>query len=272
MGEAIVRGTLTCGLLKPTSIVVADPLPERRRIFDSLGIAATDSVTSCMKLFYDKHAQSSGPGAILLAVKPQMLSAVANDLGPALRANSTHAPTILSILAGMTVARLHEFLGTHTRIVRAMPNLPARIRQSTTALCRGPSATDHDESLARHLFTAIGPTVVEIDESLMDAFTALAGSGPAYLFYLAEAMTKAAADLGFDPATASHVIRQTLLGAATLLSESSDNPATLRTAVTSKGGTTAAATSVLDNANAMQTWLSAIKAARDRGTELAQTT
>jgi pyrroline-5-carboxylate reductase len=270
MGEAIVRGALACGILQPAGIVVVDPAAERRRIFEAMSIRTTDSIGTCIRDLAGMMAHSMERGAILLAVKPQMMLGVAKDLSPALRDHFKYGIPVLSILAGMPLSRLHTMLGEHARLVRAMPNLPARIRQGATALCFGPTTTHDDQSLARELFESIGPTVVRIDESLMDAFTALAGSGPAYLFFLAEAMTRSARELGFDDATAASLVRQTLLGSAMLLAESSDDPSVLRAAVTSKGGTTAAAVDVLDHAGAMQTWIHAMRAARDRGAELAR--
>ncbi len=270
MGEAIVRGALACGVLQPSGVVVADPSADRRRVFDGMQVHTTDSIATCIRHFAEMWPNSMTRGAILLAVKPQMMEGVAQDLSPAIRGHFQNGIPVLSILAGTPLARLHDMLGTHARLVRAMPNLPARIRQGATALCFGPTATDEDRSLARKLFESVGPTVVSIDESLMDAFTALAGSGPAYLFYLAEAMMRAARELGFDDATAARLVRQTLLGSAMLLAESCDDPSVLRAAVTSKGGTTAAAVDRLDHAGALQTWIDAMRAARDRGAQLAR--
>lgn len=270
MGEAIVRGVLACDLLPPGAITVADLAPARRAIFETLDIATTDSIGTCIARLAEAMGHAMEQGIILLAVKPQMLADVARDLMPAIRGHFKLGIPVISILAGMTTLRLQTSLGDRARILRAMPNLPARIRQGATALCGAPSATNDDEALATTLFESIGPTVVRIDESLMDAFTALAGSGPAYLYYLAEAMTRSARELGFDEATAASVVRQTLLGSAVLLNESSDDPAALRSAVTSKGGTTSAAVSVLDHAGAMKTWIDAMRAARDRGAELAR--
>lgn len=270
MGEAIVRGTIACGLLKPAQIVVSDPFPERRALFDAMGIRATGSIGACVRQLAESLAGSAVPGAVLLAVKPQMLDAVAGELAPAILEHLPQGITIVSILAGTPIFRLQSVLGVQARIVRAMPNLPARVRQSATAVCLAPSATNDDERLATQLFEAVGPTVVRVDESLMDAFTALAGSGPAYLFYLAEAMTRSGRELGFDYPTAAAVVRQTLLGAALLLNESSEDPDTLRAAVTSRGGTTAAAVHVLDRSGAMQSWMDAMRAARDRGAELSR--
>lgn len=270
MGEAIVRGTLGCGLLNPGRIIVTDPYAERRALFDAMGIGTTETIAACMQRLTELSVEAGATPAILLAVKPQMLDEVAADLAPVLRERYAGGLTILSILAGTTTHRLQTALGAHARIVRAMPNLPARVRQSATALCSGSSASPEDHEIARRLFESIGPIVVQVDESLMDAFTALAGSGPAYLFYLAEAMTRSGRELGFDYPTAAAIVRQTLLGATMLLNESSEDPDALRAAVTSKGGTTAAAVNVLEKSGAMQSWMDAMRAARDRGAEISR--
>ncbi len=205
------------------------------------------------------------PSQVLLAVKPQMLPTLADEIrgviGPRI---------VISILAGTPGSKIRERLGPAVSVVRAMPNLPATIRQGTTAICLSDGASPGDDDLARSLFAAVGQVVITIEEAMMDAFTAVAGSGPAYVFYLAEAMTRAAVDVGFDETTAVKIVRETIAGSAALLGQSFDNPAALRAAVTSKGGTTAAATQVLDQANVIDTFRRAITAARDRGSELSQ--
>jgi len=149
-----------------------------------------------------------------------------------------------------------------------MPNLPAKIRQGITALCAGAGTRPGDDSFAREIFGGVGPMVVTIEESLMDAFTAVAGSGPAYVFYLAEAMIQASVRLGFDEPTARDIVRETIAGAGNLLADSAEAPEKLRAAVTSKGGTTEAACKKLDEAGVMPAIVEAIRAARDRGREI----
>jgi pyrroline-5-carboxylate reductase len=174
----------------------------------------------------------------------------------------------MSILAGMPTEKIRESIGEQVAVIRLMPNLPVRIRKSATAIALGAGTQEGDDQRAQEIFGAVG-RVVNIDESLMDAFTAVGGSGPAYLFYLAEAMIKAAMEVGFDRDTAEWAVRWTLGGAAAVL-ESTDQPAeTLRAAVTSRGGTTAAAMTVLEEAKVIDAFVRAIRAARDRGRELA---
>lgn len=257
MAEAIIRGGLAAGVLAAAQIIVCEPKPERRAVFEALGIRTTT-----------RHSDAvAADRPLLLAVKPQSFDELALQLRPHL---DRHPCLAVSILAGTGASRIHHALGESGRVVRAMPNTAARLRASTTAIARGPSATDHDLALTERLFSAIGITVT-IEESLMDAATAIAGSGPAYVFYLAQAMLDAAAEIGFDSPTASRLVRGTIAGAGQLLCTDRDTPPeVLRAAVTSKGGTTAAAVAVLDQAGVLQAFRQAIIAARDRGRELAQ--
>jgi pyrroline-5-carboxylate reductase len=241
MAQAIVRGGLDARQLRADEIVVVEPDSAKRAIFESWRVRATD-----------RHAQAlaelaAGRGAILLAVKPQVVKEVADQLREHMPADGG---LVISILAGTPTKVIRQLLGAGA-VVRAMPN-----------------TAEAQVAEAERLLGALGPTV-RIDESLMDAFTALAGSGPAYLFYLAEAMTKAALAIGFDASSADQIVRQTLKGAAALLDDArSETPANLRAAVTSKGGTTEAAVRVLDDRAVMQSVVDAITRARDRGQEI----
>ncbi len=150
-----------------------------------------------------------------------------------------------------------------------MPNTPAQIVKGITALFPGPGATPKDLATARYLFQAVGK-VIDLPESLLDAFTAVAGSGPAYLFHLAESMAAGAEAVGFDRPQALELVRATIAGAAGLLEAATDtDPADLRAMVTSKGGTTAAAITLLEDRAVLPAMRDAITAARDRGRELA---
>lgn len=257
MAEAIIRGGLASGVLSASQTIVCEPRPERREFFESLRVRTTA----------DHRDAAAMHWPLLLAVKPQSLGELASQLRPHLDQQPYLA---ISILAGAAASSIRSALGPSGRVIRAMPNTAARLRASTTAIARGPGATDHDAVLAERLFASIGATVT-IDERLMDAATAIAGSGPAYVFYLAEAMLAAAADIGFDARTADRLVRGTVAGAGQLLLADADTPPeALRAAVTSKGGTTAAAIAVLDRDEVLKSVRQAIIAARDRGRELAQ--
>ncbi|MFN7021055.1 MAG: pyrroline-5-carboxylate reductase [Phycisphaerales bacterium] len=258
MAQAIMFGAIDAGVIEPGALVVCEPDIAKHGAFASRGIRATAS-----------HADALGAlscqGRVLLAVKPQSLANAAEQLVPHLDA----ARAVVTILAGTRIETIQRVLGGPSRaVVRVMPNTPARVRRGITALAAGPGVSADDRAFALELFGAVG-RVVEIDESLMDAFTALAGSGPAYLFHLAESMIRAGLDMGFVPETADTVVRQTLLGAAALLAEEQGrSPEELRASVTSKGGTTEAALRVLEERGVASAVAAAIVAGRDRGREL----
>lgn len=258
MGRAILLGGISGGFLCKDCVVVAEPDTSKHAVIADTGVRIFTSARAALEVF-------GSDGQVLLAVKPQMLPALADEIRGIIGAR-----VVISILAGTPGSRIRERLGPAVSVIRAMPNLPATIRQGATAICLSDGAATGDDDLARSLFQSVGQVVITIDESMMDAFTAVAGSGPAYVFYLAEAMVRAAVDVGFDETTAIQIVRETIAGSAALLAQSFDDPAALRAAVTSKGGTTAAATQVLDQANVIETFRRAIAAARDRGAELSK--
>lgn len=275
MGRAIILGALDAKLLAPGEIVVCETDAKKLSTLKGWGVQITaDHAEALSRLVPtppslddvgESGALASCGGQVLLAVKPQSLDALAAQLAPTL---SKSPRVVISILAGTPAEKISRLLGKTNPVVRVMPNTPARLRKSMTAIALGPGCAMAHASLAYDLFASIGE-VVRIDESLMDAYTALAGSGPAYLFYLAEAMTLAARDVGFDQITADRIVRQTLAGAAALLIDSHETPVQLRAAVTSKGGTTEAACTVLDQRGVIDSFRAAITAGRDRGHELA---
>lgn len=255
MGSAVIAGGLAAGVLTPPDVAVLEPDAGRRDGWAAQGLAALASAR--------QGAHWLGPredAQVLLAVKPQMLAAVGADMGSALAGR-----VVISVLAGTPGERVRAAL-PGTRVVRAMPNLAARLRQSATAVGASAGASESDTAFAEDLFRAVG-TVVRIDEALMNAFTALAGSGPAYVFYLAQAMTRTAEGAGFGRGEAVAIVRQTVAGAAALLAEGGD-PARLQQAVTSKGGTTEAAIAVLAEHRVGKHIGEAIVAAMRRGEEL----
>lgn len=260
MARAIVLGAHGKGLTVFRGGVVAEPETAKHADFQHAGLATFSSVSAaCREL-----EAAAGVRPILLAVKPQMLTDVARDLKPHLSGKEL----VISILAGVTIERLTDVLSPATHIVRVMPNLPASIGAGATSITPSMSASTDDAAYVRAIFESVGPVVVPLPEHLVDAFTAVAGSGPAYLFYLAEAMQRGAIECGFDEKTARALTRQTLIGAAGLLAVDGRDAHELRAAVTSKGGTTAAATGVMDNADVHGIMARAIIAARDRGREL----
>jgi pyrroline-5-carboxylate reductase len=205
------------------------------------------------------------PAAIVLAVKPQN----AAETLP-LYARFAGDAVMLSIMAGRTLSGMRSLLGENAAIVRAMPNTPAAVRQGVTVACPGPGVSAAQRALCDTLLAAIGSVAWVDDEGLIDPVTAVSGSGPAYVFLLAELMEQAGLEQGLPPALARQLARETVSGSGALLAASAEDAAQLRKNVTSPGGTTAAALSVLMESDAMPAALSkAIAAATKRSRELA---
>jgi len=212
----------------------------------------------------DAAADGRAATMVVLAVKAQMMAEAIADLGGLAGPDTA----FLSIAAGLSTAWLRERLGAEALVLRSMPNTPAAIGKGVTALYHG-DAPQPVAALATQLLRAIGEVVILDDESLMDAVTAVSGSGPAYIFLLAEVMTAAGIEVGLPPALAKQLAEATVAGAGALIAESEDPPSQLRVNVTSKGGTTAAALAVLMADDGMAPLLDrAIRAARDRSIEL----
>jgi len=271
MGGAILSRALATGVLAPDAVVLVDPDHAKLARFDQLGVPCASTILSGLdamdRLAPPAHVQPNAPApnrALLLAVKPQMLTPVAEELKGRLDKPDW---LVLSILAGIPTHTLASAIGG--RIVRLMPNTPAQFGKGITALCPGPGATEHDLAHVRTLFASVG-SILELEEAMLDAFTAVAGSGPAYIFYLAHAMIEGAMAVGFEQSVAQRIVRETVVGAAHVLNENPDlEPASLQAMVTSQGGTTAAATAVMDERKFTEIMVDAIIAARDRGHTLA---
>ena len=262
MGRAIVQGAVRAGTLAGGAVVVLEPDAAKHAAFLEVGCAAHATADLAMSAFAALETHHAD-GLVLLAVKPQMLGVVAESVGSSLRDRSR---LVMSVLAGATTTRLAEVFGA--RVVRLMPNTPAQIGLGVTAMCAGPGTTGTDLGITRTLFASVG-RVIDLAEDLMDAFTAVAGSGPAYVYLLAEGMAAGAEAVGFTRPQAAELARATIVGAAGLLQGQPEvDPAALRAMVTSKGGTTAAALQVLDERGVVGSIVGAIVAARDRGREL----
>ena len=212
----------------------------------------------------------AGLDAIVLAVKPQQFAAAAAELTGRLDANTI----VVSVMAGVTIDKISQALGSaqggHTLVVRTMPNTPARIAQGITALCAAPACSPAHTALAGAMMASIGQTVWLTEESQIDAVTAISGSGPAYVFYIAQALAEGGAALGLAPETARQLALATLQGAAALAAHTGEDLANLREQVTSKGGTTAAALAVFKHAQLDETLKAATRAAHARAQVLAR--
>jgi pyrroline-5-carboxylate reductase len=254
MGTAIVRGLVAAQVVLPESITAAD-IDETR--LEELAADPGINTTTSLKTL------TRAGDAVILAVKPQSMEELLRQL--AFHVTPEHL--VISIAAGISIGFVEQRLPSETRVVRVMPNTPAMVRAGATALCRGSRATDEDMELATRLFAALG-TVVIVDEGQMDAVTALSGSGPAYFFYLAEKLRQAAVEHGLPEEDADELVRQTLYGAGKLLRDTGAAPEELRARVTSKGGTTAAAVEVFEEADLSNIIARAVAAAVARSKEL----
>jgi pyrroline-5-carboxylate reductase len=253
MGRALLAGWREQGL---AASIAVDPDSS------AAGFAGPDmTVLADPTLIPDAFA----PAAVVLAVKPQQAAAT-------LPAYARFAPSsvFLSIMAGRTMAGIGEAIGVSAAIVRAMPNTPAAVRQGVTVACPAPGVTAQQRALCDRLLEAIGKVAWIEDEALLDPVTAVSGSGPAYVFLLTELLEQAAIEQGIPPDLARLLSRQTVSGSGALLAASADDASALRVAVTSPGGTTQAALSVLMDPDAWPVAVSqAVAAATRRSRELA---
>lgn len=257
MGGAMLAGWLERGL-DPRQVYVQDPAPppEVAAQLKAAGIVSSPVIASL----------PAPPAVLLVAVKPQMMDAVF----PQLASLAGPKTLVLSIAAGRKIAGFEKHLAKGTAVVRAMPNTPAAIGRGITVCCPNAAVTASHRGACDALLGAVGEVAWVEDEALIDPVTAVSGSGPAYIFLLVEAMTKAGITAGLTPDLAARLARATVSGAGELLRRSDLDAATLRQNVTSPGGTTAAALEVLMSPDGLEKLMTeAIAAATRRGRELA---
>jgi pyrroline-5-carboxylate reductase len=252
MAAALIQGLLEQGVARPDQLIASDVRPEAlASLAKQHGIATTqDNQVAC------------AAEVVILSVKPQVFPSLLPELAPFVGS----ARLVLSIAAGVPLIAIETPLKA-ARVIRAMPNTPALVGAGATALAAGARASAEDLALARTIFESVG-VVVEVEERLMDAVTALSGSGPAYLFYVAEALVAAGQAVGLPPDIAKTLALQTVYGAAKLLHESADDPTELRRKVTSPGGTTHAGVTRLEQLEVSSAFEACVVAARDRGKAL----
>jgi pyrroline-5-carboxylate reductase len=256
MGGALVAGLVDAGF-EPDGIAVAEIDPDRRRAVEQLhpGIRVVPSPAWAV----------ADVDVVIVALKPQHVSAALESAAPSLPDEAL----VLSIAAGITIADL-EAAAPGRPVIRAMPNTPAVVRRGASAIAAGTTATEADLELAERLLGAVG-IVVRVPEKMLDAVTGLSGSGPAYVFLLAEALIEGGVLNGLPRDVASTLVLQTIFGAGALLVESDEGPEALRAAVTSPGGTTAAGLRALEQGSMRGAVLNAVTAATERSRELGQT-
>lgn len=258
MAEALLGGLFTSRCCEPASVRVTDVSRERQDLMKSrFGVQAGA----------DNKEAAVWAEVVLLAVKPQMMESVLEELAPVVPGR-----LVISIAAGWSIrslGRRFEKLGDKApRMVRVMPNTPALVREGMSAVACGPGVSEADAKLARTLFESVG-RVVTVEERLMDAVTGLSGSGPAYVFLAIEALADGGVKMGLPRQVASLLAAQTVLGAAKMVLETEEHPARLKDRVASPGGTTIAGLHELEQGGLRATLTAAVEAATNRSKELA---
>jgi pyrroline-5-carboxylate reductase len=253
IGEVLLSGLLRAGW--PVNHLIATARrPERgKELADRYGVRVVSNDVAVVEA-----------AALAIAVKPQDAEALMADLGPKV----PRGKLLISLCAGLPTSFFAKFLAAGTPVVRVMTNTPALVDEAMTAISAGPHATAEHLALAEEMFSPLGRTL-RLPESQQDAVTALSGSGPAYFFYLVEAMTDAGILLGLPRQVAHDLIVQTAIGSAVMLRDSGEHPVRLREAVTSPAGTTISAIRELENHRVRAALLAALEAARNRAQEIA---
>jgi pyrroline-5-carboxylate reductase len=253
MGEALASGLLRAGVVAPAGIVAAARRPERA---DQLRAAYGIETMSAAKAA--DLAQT-----LVIAVKPQDMGALLDEIKSVVSGDKL----VISVAAGITTAFIGSRLAGDVPVIRVMSNTPVLVDEAMSVISAGPHATEEHLRRAEQLLRPVGK-VLRIPESQQDAATALSGSGPAYVYFLVEAMVDAGILLGMPRNNALEMVKQAVYGAATMLRDSGEHPVLLREAVTSPGGTTINAIRELERHGVRAAILAAIEAARDRGREL----
>lgn len=257
MGEALIRGLLRSQLVRPYELI-ASAHKRKRLVYleKTYGIHTT----------LDNKEIAEGVETIIIAVKPQNM----DELFERLKGGLSDNHLIISIAAGISIARLRSGLGRHPRLIRVMPNLPSLIDEGVSAIYAGKTVPERDKRFAHQIFQAVGETVDINDESLMDVITGLSGTGPAYLFALVEALRDAGIKLGLSPKLANSLTLTTMSGASRMALTTGETPEELRERVTSKRGTTWAAMKVFKKRRFWKLIGDAVRAATRRSRELSK--
>jgi pyrroline-5-carboxylate reductase len=253
IGEVLLSGLLRAGWPADRLLATARRAERATELGERYGIDVVDNETAVERA-----------DVLAVAVKPQDAEALLADLGPRVPAEQL----VVSLCAGLPTSFFAKWLPPGTPVVRVMTNTPALVDQAMTAISAGPHATADHLALAEEMFRPLGRTI-RVPESQQDAVTALSGSGPAYFYYLVEAMTDAGILLGLPRQVAHDLIVQTAIGSAIMLRDSGEHPVKLREAVTSPAGTTINAIRELENHRVRAALLTALEAARDRAREIA---
>ena len=253
MGETLLAGLIRAGRPAAELVVTERRTDRAEELRQRHGVEVVSNLDAAAKA-----------DTLVLVVKPQDMGALCDEIAPHVRPGAL----VVSLAAGITTDFLESRLPEGVPVVRVMPNTPALVDQGMAAISPGVHCDQAHLDEARQLLEAVGRVVV-LEEKHLDAVTAISGSGPAYFFYIVEAMIEAGVFLGLPRSTATELVVQTCYGAATMLRETGEHPSVLRENVTSPGGTTVAALRTLDDHKVRSAFISALEAARDRSHELA---
>ena len=257
MGEALISGLVLSGATVPENIICSDireePLVEMREKYN---IATTTSNTEVVER----------SEVIIYATKPQILASVLKETADVL----DKSKLVISIAAGVPLAAIASGLGKQLRLIRVMPNICAFVKESATAIAAGEFVLEGDIDIAKAIFDSVGISVFIQENILMDAFTGLSGSGPAYVFLIIDAMADAGVKMGLSRRDSLLLSAQTVMGSAKLLLESNEHPGQLKDRVTSPGGTSIAGIHTLEQGGLRTTIIDAVEAATNRSMELGE--
>jgi pyrroline-5-carboxylate reductase len=256
MAGALASGFIHAGLVGPKEILAGDPHDaSRKRFVGEVGSETTASNTDVLKF----------ANVVILAVKPNHVA----DVLAGLRSEFTGNHLLISIAAGVTLAKLEAALPAGARVIRVMPNTPALVGESASAFALGKNATAADGELANKLLSAVG-IAFQVKEDLLDAVTGLSGSGPAYVYSFIEGLSDGGVAAGLPRDIATKLAAQTVLGAAKMVLETGQNPSVLRDMVTSPGGTTIEGLKELEKGKLRDVVMNAVRAATEKSKKLGQ--
>ena len=256
MGTALARGFIKAGLVTPERILASDPVADARTAF----AREVGAKIGTSNLEVARFAQ-----VLLLAVKPDQAPGVLAEI----RDHFTEQHLLISIAAGVPIAKLEAALAERARVIRVMPNTPALVGDSATAYAGGKHARPEDLQLAQRLFSAVGYAAM-VKESLLDAVTGLSGSGPAYVYLMIEALSDGGVAAGLPREISTRLAAQTVLGAARMVLETGAHPGALKDMVTSPGGTTIEGLHELEKGQARAAFINAVRAAAEKSRKLGQ--
>lgn len=256
MATALARGLVRSKLARPQDIFASDPIPAARDHFAK----ETGGTAAASNLDVVKNAR-----VIFLSVKPDQVATVLGDVGK----NFSAVHLLISIAAGVPIAKMEAALPANSRVIRVMPNTPALVGESASAYALGKSATAADGELAQKLFSSVG-VAMQVKESLLDAVTGLSGSGPAYVYQFIEALSDGGVAAGLPRDVATRLAAQTVLGSARMVLETGVHPGALKDQVTSPGGTTIEGLHELEKGKLRGTVMSAVRAATEKSKKLGQ--